>query len=254
MKDCNRPPGRARCREPLPQGGEAPSGSEELRGRSRLKEKKQGRGSGSGVERGGSGGKARQEAGSVPPRACLVLLQPRDAKPLGFVFGGPSSPHPHPLLGSLANKVHPVDDEIIATFLPQHALPGILPWAPPRKLPAWCLRPKEVENTRLQREQGSPGGEQNYSKGCCKPQVLETAPPTGHAWQRAGGCSKRPRTCPEHVNVVVQDRAMQNMTWQAVGRSALMSCQPAGITASSALPWGEIGIAGRRLCDRRAPR
>ena len=99
---------------------------------------------------------------------------------------------------------------------------------------------------------GKPWGE-DYSKGCCEPQVLETAPPRGHAWQRARGCTKCLRTCPEHVNVVVQDRTVQNMTWQALGRSPLMSCQPAGITASSALPWGEIYIAGRRLCDRRAP-
>lgn len=44
---------------------------------------------------------------------------------------------------------------------------------------------------------------------------------------------------------------MQNMTWQAalVWRTALMSCQPAGITASVALPRWEIYISGRRLRD-----
>lgn len=68
------------------------------------------------------------------------------------------------------------------------------------------------------------------------------------------GCQKHPRTCPAHVNVAVQDHAMQNMTWQValVWRTALMSCQPAGITASLALSQWEIYISGKRLHDSRA--
>lgn len=57
---------------------------------------------------------------------------------------------------------------------------------------------------------GKPWGKQDYSKGCCKPQGLETVPLRGHAWQYARGCTKHFRTRPEHVSVVVYNQCAEH--------------------------------------------
>lgn len=105
---------------------------------------------------------------------------------------------------------------------------------------------------KLHREHRKPCRVQDYSKRCCNSGFRNwTAKGTHLAvhW----GMHKAPQTCQEPVDVVVQDCTLQNTTWQAVGRSTLMSCQPGGISAPVRSSLREICIPGRRFSDRRAP-
>lgn len=61
-------------------------------------------------------------------------------------------------------------------LLPQHALLGILPWGHPSKLPSYSkgqagpiIQLEQVENTQLQREQGSPRGSRTIQRGAASP-------------------------------------------------------------------------------------
>lgn len=62
---------------------------------------------------------------------------------------------------------------------------------------------------RLHKGAGKPWAKQDYSKGSCKLQVLETALLRGQCLVVCQGCKKHPRTCPDSVNMVVQDHTTQ---------------------------------------------
>lgn len=148
-------------------------------------------------------------------------------------------------------------------FLPQHALPGILARATPKKLPVQCLlqgaccpRRSAEGDRKHETPQGSREalGKAGLFKGELQAPGFGNRTAEGTMPGSVPGVQEAPQNLPRLCEHGGSGSHHANMTWQAalVGRSALMSCQPAGITSLSALPWGEIHISGRRLHDRHA--